>query len=194
LLGICLIGLGIAAALSLFELGLDLPRAAMVIPISLAIGGTALFAAVVERRSVSPTLFAALLAMMLVIYASAVTIGFPVLERVRPTARVARGLVAQLRDGDRVALYRVERWRFSLRYYLMRPVTHLANPEDVRDFVSQPGRGYIVMVRDDYMKLRGDGIHLRMISARPAVTGTTGQGLRRQRWGALVVATAEEMR
>lgn len=194
LLGICLIGLGIAAALSLFELGLDLPRAAMVIPISLAIGGTALSAAVVERRSVSPALFAGLFAMMLVIYGSAVTIGFPVLERVRPTARVARGLVAQLRDGDRVALYRVERWRFSLRYYLMRPVTHLENPEDVRQFVSQPGRGYIVMVRDDYMKLRRDGINLRTISARPAVTGTTGRGLRRQTWGALVVATAEEIR
>jgi 4-amino-4-deoxy-L-arabinose transferase-like glycosyltransferase len=194
LLGICLIGLGIAAALSLFELGLDLPRTAMVIPISLAIGGTALFAAVVERRSLSPTVFAGLLAMMLVIYGSAVTIGFPVLERVRPTARVARGLVAQLRDGDRVALYRVERWRFSLRYYLMRPVTHLENPEEVRHFVSQPGRGYIVMVRDDFVKLRRDGIPLRTISAQPAVTGTTGRGLRRQRWGALVVAAMEDIR
>jgi 4-amino-4-deoxy-L-arabinose transferase-like glycosyltransferase len=192
LLGICLIVLGVAGAFSLFRLGLDLPRAAVVIPASLVVSGTALFAAIVERRSVSPALFAGLIAVMLVIYGGAVTIGFPVLERVRPTARVARSLRARLGASDRVALYRVERWRSSLRYYLMRPVTRLENPEDVRQFLGQPGQAYIVMVRDDYEKLRREGIPLRTISAWPAVTGTTGRGLRRQRWGALVVVAAME--
>jgi 4-amino-4-deoxy-L-arabinose transferase-like glycosyltransferase len=193
-LGLCLIGLGVAAALSLFELGLDLPPTAVVIPIGLLAGGTALIVVMVEKRSVSPSLFAGLLAMMIVMYGSAVLIGFPVLERVRPTARIARSLTAQLREGDRVALYRVERWRSSLRYYLMRPVTHLETPSDVQGFLSQPGRGYVVMVKDDYEQLRQHGINLHTVSARPAVTGTTGRGLRRQRWGALVVATADTHR
>ena len=36
------------------------------------------------------------------------------------------------------------------------------------------------------------GINLRAVSERPAVTGTTGRGLRRQKWGALVVATSDD--
>ena len=48
------------------------------------------------------------------------------------------------------------------------------------------------MLDEDFARLRNDGVNLRAVSERPAVTGTTGQGLRRQKWGSLVVATSDD--
>jgi hypothetical protein len=48
------------------------------------------------------------------------------------------------------------------------------------------------MQMDDYERLRAEGIDLEWVSERPAVVGTTGRGLRRQRWGTLLVATSPD--
>ena len=190
-LGIILVAVGGLSAFSIFDLGLDLPPAAVVIPVSLAAGGLVLESTILRRKSVSPAVFAAVVAMLLVIYASALTIGIPVLERARPTEAVADSLRPKLAAGDEVALYRLEKWRFSLRYYLERPLGRLQGPEDVEQFISSKGN-YILMLDEDFNRLRDSGINLRAVSTRPAVTGTTGKGLRRQKWGALVVATSDD--
>jgi hypothetical protein len=153
------------------------------IPISLIVGGVALVATIVHRRAVSPMLFGGLIVMLIVVYGSAVVIGFPILERVSPTARVARQLSRQLQEGDRVALYRVEKWRSSLRYYLMRPVTYTDDPVELQAFLKRPDHDYCVMIREDYERLRQNGLRLRIVGAHPAVTGTGGHGFRVQKWG-----------
>ena len=193
LLGVVLIATGIFAGLSVFNLGLELPQAAMAVPVSLAVAGFALTFAIFQRRAVSPVLFAAVLVMLLVTYGSVIVIGMPVLERGRPTAAVAENLRSRLVADDQVALYRLEKWRFSLRYYLERPLSRLQHPEDVRGFLSQSSRGYVLMLDEDFTRLRNDGVNLRAISKRPAITGTTGRGLRKQRWGSLVVATLDDI-
>ena len=192
LLGIVLVGVGLLGAFSLFELGLELPPAALVLPISLSAGGAILTVAILTRRAVSPALFAALIATLLVTYASVVTIGLPVFERARPTAVVAESLRSQLAADDQVGLYRLERWRFSLRYYLERRVSRLQHPEDVHDFFHKSEHGYVLMLDEDFARLRDQGMNLRCVSERPAVVGTTGRGLRKQTWGALVVATLDD--
>ncbi len=188
-LGIVLVALGIFAGWSLFDLGLELPRAAALMPISLAAGGAAVTIEIFRRRAASRMSFAAVLVTLLVIYGSVVTIGLPVLDRTRPTAAVAEGLRPHLTEGDRVGLYRLDKWRFSLRYYLERPVSHLQHPGEVHDFFSKSPRGYVLVLDEDFARLRDEGVSLRAVSEWPAVTGTTGRGLRRQKWGALVVAT-----
>ena len=190
-LGVVLVVAGIVAAFSLFDLGLDLPRAAMLIPISLAAGGLVLEATMLRRKAVSPIAFGAVLVMLLVIYGCVLAIGLPVLERARPTEAVADSLRPKLSEDDQVALYRLEKWRFSLRYYLERPLERLQHPADVREFLTSKG-DYILMLDEDFARLRDNGINLRAVSERPAVTGTTGRGLRRQKWGALVVATSDD--
>jgi len=47
----------------------------------------------------------------------------------------------------------------------------------------------VLMQMEDYERLRAEGIDLECVSERPAVVGTTGRGLRKQRWGTLLVAT-----
>jgi len=90
-----------------------------------------------------------------------------------------------------VGIYRLEKWRFSLRYYLERPLSKLQEPADVKEFLNKKG-GYILLLDEDLARLRSDGVRLKTVSERPAVTGTTGRGLRRQKWGSLVVATSDD--
>ena len=71
-----------------------------------------------------------------VAYVVIVAVGYPVLERTRPTARVARQLARTTPDTAPVGLYRLERWRGSLRYYLGRPITRLETPEEIREFLA----------------------------------------------------------
>ena len=190
-LGAILVIAGGVAAFSLFDLGLDLPATAALIPVSLGIGGAVLASTILRRRAVSPMVFSAVLVMLLVIYSCALAVGLPVLERARPTEAVADSLRPKLMAEDQIALYRLEKWRFSLRYYLERPLDRLQNPADVRKFLNSNG-DYILMLDEDFARLRKDGVNLRAVSERPAVTGTTGKGLRRQKWGALVVATSDD--
>ena len=190
-LGGILVAASAVSGFSLFDLGVDLPRAALLIPISLAAGGVALEATVLRRKAVSPMVFGAVMVMLLVIYGCVVVVGLPVLARARPTEAVADSLRPNLSVDDEVALYRLEKWRFSLRYYLERPLGRLQEPEDVRKFLTGKG-DYILMLDEDFARLRKEGINLRAVSEQPAVTGTTGKGLRRQKWGALVVAISDD--
>jgi len=190
-LGFVLVAVGVVAGYSLFDLGLDLPPVTLLMPIGLAAGGAIVMVTILRRRAVSPALFGWLVATLLVIYACVAAIGLPVLERTRPTAVVAETLRPRLAADERVGLYRLEKWRFSLRYYLEHPVKRLQNPADVREFLNTNG-GYVLMLDEDFARLRKDGIRLRAVAERPAVTGTTGKGLRRQKWGALVVATSDD--
>ena len=190
-LGLILVAAGAVGSFSLFDLGLELPRMALLIPISLAAGGLVLEATILRRRAVSPRLFSAVLVMLLLVYSGVMAIGMPVLERARPTAAIAENLRPKLSADDQIGLYRLEKWRFSLRYYLERPLSRLQSPSDVKEFLNNKG-GYILMFDEDLARLRNNGVRLRSVSERPAVTGTTGRGLRKQKWGALVVATSDD--
>jgi hypothetical protein len=190
-IGIILVAVGAVAGLSLFDLGLALPRAALIIPIGLAACGLALGVTILRRRAVSPALFAVVLVLLLSVYGSVLAIGMPVLERARPTAAIAQNLRPILAADDQIGLYRLEKWRFSLRYYLDRPVSRLQEPSDVREFLTKK-RGYILILDEDLARLRKDGVNLRAVAERAAVTGTTGRGLRRQKWGSLIVATSDD--
>ena len=190
-LGIILVLVGVVAGFSLFDLGLELPRAALIIPISLAACGLVLEVTILRQRAVSPMLFAVVLVLLLSVYGSVLAIGMPVLERARPTAAVAQNLRPKLDADDQIGLYRLEKWRFSLRYYLDRPVSRLQEPSDVKEFLNKKG-GYILILDEDLARLRKDGVNLRAVAERPAVTGTTGRGLRRQKWGSLIVATSDD--
>jgi 4-amino-4-deoxy-L-arabinose transferase-like glycosyltransferase len=191
LLGVVLVVVGAVSAFAMFDLGLDLPPATMVIPISLAAAGALMTVMIARYRGVSPISFGALVSMLLVIYGCVAAFGLPVLDRTRPTAVLAQSLKPKLAQNEQVGLYRLEKWRFSLRYYLEHPVSRLQNLTDVKDFLSTKG-GYVLMLDEDFTQLQKEGVRLRSVAERPAVTGTTGKGLRRQKWGALVVATSDD--
>jgi 4-amino-4-deoxy-L-arabinose transferase-like glycosyltransferase len=191
-LAIALLVVGSVGLATLFDLGLELPRAAAIVPIAFAAGGLLVGYTLFKRRSVSAALFVTVSTVLLVIYSGVVAFGVPVLERTRPTAELSAELRPLLGETDRVGLYRVDKWRFSLRYYIGRPLRRLENADEVRAFFNEPGTQYVLMQMDDYERLRAEGIDLQCVSERPAVVGTTGRGLRKQRWGTLLVATSPD--
>ncbi len=186
-------GRGAVIAFSLFDLGLDLPRAALLIPISLAAGRRGAGGDHPSAQSrVAGCVFGAVLVMLLVIYGSVVAIGLPVLERARPTEAVADSLRPNLsarRSGGAVPARKMAFQPSVLPRAAAGPAAEPVGRQ--RNFITGKG-DYILMLDEDFARLRKDGINLRAVSERPAVTGTTGKGLRRQKWGALVVATSDD--
>ena len=186
--GLLIVG-GSFGGVYLSKIDLALPPSALLLPLALFAGGVALMFQAERRRWGVPAGAGVLVTMLLVCYSTVVVVGFPVLEQVRPTAQVARILARSTPVAAPVALYRLERWRASLRYYLNRPVQRLETIDEARTFLQQPNPVYVVMLRRDYLELRHQNIPVYLMTAHRAVVGTTGRGLRRQRWGFLVVAT-----
>jgi hypothetical protein len=190
--------LGIAAAMIvagsfgsvyLFEVGLELPATAIVFPLALLAGGVGLMVQAARDHWRVPAHAAVPVATLLVAYVVIVAVGYPVLGRTRPTALVARQLARTTSETAPVGLYRLERWRGSLRYYLERPITRLETPEEVRAFLAQPTQAYVVLRRLEFNTLREASVPIHLVRRYPAVVGTTGRGIRRQVWGFLYVAT-----
>jgi 4-amino-4-deoxy-L-arabinose transferase-like glycosyltransferase len=186
--GLLIVG-GSFSSVYLFTLDLELPSSAIVLPLALVVGGIALMTQSALGGWKTPRTPAVLVITLLASYMVIASVGFPVLEHTRPTALVARRLRHLTGGHAPTALYRLERWRASLRYYLDRPIDRLENPEEVKLYLSRPEPVYVVMLRREYDALRRDGTPIYLVMQHRAVVGTTGVGLRRQLWGFLVVAT-----
>jgi 4-amino-4-deoxy-L-arabinose transferase-like glycosyltransferase len=186
--GLLIIG-GSFGGVYLSKIDLALPATALLLPFALFAGGVGLLFQAERRHWAVPSGAGVVVIALLACYATVVVVGFPALERVRPMARVARVLARSTPVAAPVALYRLERWRGSLRYYLNRPVQRLETVDEARAFLQQPNQVYVAMLRRDYDELRNQNIPVYLMMAHRAVVGTSGRGLRRQRWGFLVVAT-----
>lgn len=186
-----LISGGTFAATSIFELNLELPKSAIILPIVLVAGGIAALARSARRGWHVPEVPAAVVATLLAAYCVVVTIGFPTLERTRPTALAGRTVRQMTGTDTPIGIYRLEQWRASLRYYSERPLAALAQPEDVESFVSPDHPVYVIMIRRDYRELRERGLRLREVFKCRAVVGTmkSRTGLRRQQWDDLIIVT-----
>jgi len=184
-----LIAGGSFATVYLSKLDLQLPPVAVLLPLSLVAGGIALMFQAARVQWRVPRRATALVTMLLVSYATIVVVGFPAMEQMRPTARVAAQLRYAMAGDAPVGLYRLERWRGSLRYYLNRPIQRLESVQEARAFFTQPQTVYAIMLRRDYVALRDQNVPVHLMIAHRAVVGTTGRVLRKQRWGYLVVVT-----
>ena len=178
------------ASVYIWKLDLGLPPVAIVLPLALIAGGIALMFQCWRLAWRVPRSTTAIIAMLLVSYATVVVVGFPALEEMRPTAQVAAQLADAIGGGDApVALYQLERWRGSLRYYLERPIQRLETVEQAREFFNRSETVYGIMLRRDYLQLRQQQVKVHPMIAHRAVVGTKGTGLRKQQWGYIVVVT-----
>jgi 4-amino-4-deoxy-L-arabinose transferase-like glycosyltransferase len=191
-IAVCFVAAGIVIAIFLHRVDLGLPIGAFILPVACVTGGVVLWARLVVSPLRPPRSLTIVLVTLLVIYGTVVVIGFPAFEQTRPMARAGRWIAQKAAPGSRVAVYKLERWRASLRYYGNRRVERLESFDEVRAFLAQPGPAYLVMLRDDYETLQRANMPLRLAFERPAVVGTSGFGLRRQEWGYLVVAASSE--
>jgi len=195
-----MVGLGLAgllvvagtfASVYIFELDLDLPTSAVLLPVVLTAGGVGYLVRAAQTHWCLPSRPFVLTGALVATYGVVVYAGIPTLDRVRPTAVVARALRDHAPHESAAAIYDLEQWRASLRYYSERPLKGLATPAEVKAFLDVPDDRYIIMRRADFRALRTAGYPVHDLFHRSAVLGTARYraGLRRQLWGELVIVT-----
>ena len=182
---------GTFAIVYMFELDLQLPRAAVLLPVVLTAGGLAYLVRTAHYHWRLPRRPVAFAVALLATYAVVVDVGLPVLDNVRPTALVADALRRHTPHESAAGIYQLEQWRASLRYYAERPLAPLSTPDDVAAFMADPAPRYVIMRRRDYRALRDAGLPVHDLFHRHAVIGTarSASGLRRQLWGELLIVT-----
>jgi 4-amino-4-deoxy-L-arabinose transferase-like glycosyltransferase len=182
---------GAGVWLFMFRLNLPIPDYAVVLPISLIVGGTALAGQIVRANWRPPAFGLALIVPLVCAYGTVVAAGFPVIDQTRPTPEIARWLThATPPSTEPVALYKLSRWKASLRFYSGRRIATTETPEELARFVAEHPRAFVIVTGLEQQRLQAEGWTLDAAYERRAVLGTEGRGLRRQRWGVVVVATA----
>ena len=176
-ISVVLIGAGITLAVALEQVPLDLPPTIELIPIGLIAAGLAGVAQAGHkwRPSLVPV---PAIAGLLVAYAVVLTVVLPVLEQMKPTRRLAQIVSTTARPEDRVATFRMNRWRSSWRFYVGRHADNLETTADLERFLALPGRHYCAMTRRDYDDLGMAERGLRVIQEQRGLFTTTGRGLR----------------
>lgn len=182
---------GSFASVYIFELDLGLPLSAILLPYALAAGGIGYLARAAQAQWRLPSRPIILTVSLVATYAVFVEVGYPALDHSRPTALIARALRDHTPHDAPAAIYRLEQWRASLRYYGERPLAGLSTPAEVAAFFNDPSPRYIILRRRDYRELRNAGLPVHDLFYRHAVVGTRryGAGLRRQLWGELLIVT-----
>jgi 4-amino-4-deoxy-L-arabinose transferase-like glycosyltransferase len=180
---------GSAGGVYLFGLNLGLPPVAAAVPAAIGIAGIWLLASSARTGWRVPSTPVIPAVALLAVWIGVVVVGFPTLEQARPLADIAAHVARNTVADAPVAIYRLERWRGSFRYYLGRRVQRIESPVEMHAFLAQDRSVYALMLRTEMEKLRRNGVVLFPVLKRTAVVGATGKGLRYQRWGDLVVVT-----
>ena len=190
--GAMMIFVGVLLVRVIPRLPLELPRVALLLPVSLIAGGLATTGVFVWRRWQIPTIPMGIVAGFLAAYSVIILVGFPAFERAKPVKAIAQYVAATAQPSDRIASYRLNRWTNSWRFYVERPSLFLDDPGDLRQFLRAPGRAYCAMFEADYLRLAEEELSLRIVYRREGLLVTTGRGLRQSRhrsWRAFVVVT-----
>jgi len=178
----------IVLGVSMHDLNLQISPDAIIFPVAVVVAAIVMAVRVVRAGWRAPVFPTAVVGTLLVTYASVVIFGYPVLERVRPTAVIGRWIASHQPPSAAVGLFEVDEWEASLRFYSDRRVERLDDVNKLQAFLSGSGPRSLVMRRRRYRALREMGVPLRLGFVCDAVVGRTGKGLRRQQWGRLVVA------
>lgn len=189
LIPVVLIAFGVVSALFMFRIGLQVDRGAVVMPVASIAGGLVFAWQLGAARLIPPRLPKTVVVSLLIVYGTVVLIGFPVYQKTRPVPEMATWLARTVTADDQVAVFRLGRWKASLRFYLNRPVLEVTDLETLRALFARPERVYCVLLDRDYEHLRQKGTHIRIVHEREAVVATSGRGFRRQVWGRVIVAT-----
>jgi 4-amino-4-deoxy-L-arabinose transferase-like glycosyltransferase len=186
-----MIALGAVSSVVLFRIDLGLDRSAELLPAVLVTGGTILLIEMARRSWRLPSTLAVPTITLLSVYGLVVVLGFPVLERTRPTAPLGKWIARHTREGTPVGVYRMDKWRASIRYYSDRQVSQLHSPDELTAFFDGQQKRYVLMLRADYRDLRRAGVPVRRVTRRRAVVGASGKFFRKQIWSDLLVVTAK---
>ena len=180
LVGPFLVILGLGGGV--FLLGrLELPRAAIVVPIVVTAAGVVLTAIVNIRGARPPRVPRIALGAMLVTYIGVIVFVMPALESRKVVPEMAAWVASHASASDRIAVYRLNRWTNVFRFYVDRPTVHLESPDEARRFFAAPSPFYCAMLQRTYEEFVAQGVPLRIVRERDGMWATSGRALWRRR-------------
>jgi 4-amino-4-deoxy-L-arabinose transferase-like glycosyltransferase len=183
LVGPLLVVLGLGCGYFLIA-RLELPRAAMIVPIAITAAGILLtmFVNVRGREGGRPPThpWFALVA-LLITYAGIIVFVLPALEQRKVVPDVARWVAAHAGDGDRIASYRLNRWNPTFRFYVGRHASLIDDPREAEAFFQARQPFYCVMRRAAFQEFVAQGVPLTVLYERDGMWATSGRVLWRRR-------------
>ncbi len=183
--GLYLVGpLMVAAALVaayLLTVRLELPRAAMLVPVAMGLAGAAVTAGVTGRRGRPPRLPWAVLGAMTITYGGLILWVMPALEQQKVVPDIAHWVATRAATTDQVASYRLNRWNTAFRFYVGRHVAMIDAPDEAKALFKGSEPFYCAMFGPAYDEFIAQGVPLRIVYEREGMAVTSGRVLWRQR-------------
>jgi len=176
LVGPTLVVAGLAFAFLMIA-RLDLPVPALVVPGALVCAGAIVIWRSMARHAGVPMAPWVTLAALGVTYAGLLLWVVPALEQQKVVPDIARWVATAAGPGDRICSYRLNRWNTAFRFYVGRHTNVLDAPEEVRQWLAEPGQVYCASTAEAYEDLVALGLPLRVVYSRDGMWATSGQAL-----------------
>ena len=155
----------------------DLPREALVMPITMTLAGVAAIAGFTIRQAQPPRVPWLVTLVMLVLYAGVIAFVLPALERQKVVPEMAAWVATRAQSTDRVASFRLNRWTPDYRFYVGRHVALLEDVNQADAFFRAPTPFFCIMRRSAYDEFVARGIPLTILYEREGTSATSGRAL-----------------
>jgi 4-amino-4-deoxy-L-arabinose transferase-like glycosyltransferase len=183
LVGPLLVALGVGCGYFLIA-RLELPRAAVVVPIAITAAGALLTAFINVRGragGIPPRYPWIAISALAIVYAGLVAFVLPALEERKVVPDVARWVANHSGDADRIASFRLNRWNPAFRFYVGRHMTLIDDPREAEALFASPQPFYCVMRRGAFEEFVAQGAKLTVVYERAGMWATSGRVLWRRR-------------
>jgi 4-amino-4-deoxy-L-arabinose transferase-like glycosyltransferase len=162
-----------------------LPAASWLVPVAMAVAGAAVTAGIGLCGGRPPRTPWIVLGAMTITYGGLVFWVLPALEQRKVVPDVAQWVARRAAANDRVAGYRLDRWRASFRFYAGRHVSIIEEEDEVLALFGGSRPFYCAMLGPAYDEFVAHGVPLRLVYEREGIWATSGRVL----WGGTVPAT-----
>jgi 4-amino-4-deoxy-L-arabinose transferase-like glycosyltransferase len=179
LIGPFLVAVGLGCGYFLIA-RLELPTAAIVVPIALTIAGALLSGLANVRGALPPRIPWVVMIALIVTYAGLIEFVLPALEYRKVVPDMAHWVAARAQPADRIASYRLNRWTPAYRFYVGRHTSFLEEPHEAEAFFNAPQPFYCLMRKEAYDEFVGRGVPLRILHEREGMSATSGRALWRK--------------
>jgi hypothetical protein len=160
---------------------LELPQAALLVPLAMGAAGVAMTVSVKKRGARPPSVPWIVVGAMTITYGGVLLWVLPALERQKVVPDVARWVATQANGTDRVASYRLNRWNTAFRFYVGRHVTMIDAPDEARALFNGDEPFYCTMLESAYDSFVAAGVPLRIVYERDGMWMTSGRALWRRK-------------
>jgi 4-amino-4-deoxy-L-arabinose transferase-like glycosyltransferase len=160
---------------------LELPPAAIVVPVVMLVAGAVITARASLGNWRAPRVPWLALAACTVTYAGVILWVLPALEQHKVVPDVARWVARHAPSESRIGLYRLNRWSNAFRYYVDRHAEHMEDVADATLFLEKPEPFYCVMLGPVYDEFVAQGMPLEVVYERDGMWATSGRALWRRR-------------